>query len=97
MLLFAGAVPLALVVGRGADIFAEAVADVMGDDPMVDENTMPPQLAWDGMEEKDTEENAEGKGATAEVKFNGTPLKGVLQKDKNGGMKMTVNACVCER
>mmetsp|Transcript_34679 Transcript_34679/g.71585 ORF Transcript_34679/g.71585 Transcript_34679/m.71585 type:complete len:533 (-) Transcript_34679:331-1929(-) len=75
------------------DIFAEAVADVMAD-PLMDENGMPPALEWDAShaEESGGEEAKEEtpKGATAEVKFNGTPLKGVLQKDKNGGMKMTL-------
>eukprot|EP00287_Rhodomonas_sp_CCMP768_P002014 CAMPEP_0196731740 /NCGR_PEP_ID=MMETSP1091-20130531/11333_1 /TAXON_ID=302021 /ORGANISM="Rhodomonas sp., Strain CCMP768" /LENGTH=303 /DNA_ID=CAMNT_0042074891 /DNA_START=242 /DNA_END=1149 /DNA_ORIENTATION=+ len=111
------------IAPQETDIFAEAVADVMADDPMVDEHAMPPELEWDTSkredkpdpdppdageeeehededeqhedeeeqhEDEEEDEDEESKGATAEVKFNGTPLKGVLQKDKNGGMKMTL-------
>lgn len=47
-------------------------------------------MEWDANDEKHEEVESKEEAGTAEVKFNGTPLKGVLQKDKNGGMKMTV-------
>jgi len=72
--------PIVCAVGQDNDIFAEAVADVMANSSM-DDNGDSLTPGWEG---------AAHRQSTAEVELNGATLTSIVEKGRNGTVKMTI-------
>lgn len=82
--------PIVCSVGHDNDIFAEAVADVMATNPMMDENGDGITPGWEGGAHLGNDSSVRASRSTAEVDLDGTMLTSVVETVKNGTVKMTI-------